>query len=127
MFGEMAATAKLHKVNRLDPTLLPAGRVVAMATSGGATVLGLGEEIGTLAVGRRADLIIVDLAKPHLTPRYDADSLLAYAASGSDVKTSIVNGRVIMENYRLLTIDLAEVLARVNNLARQVRAATSPE
>jgi 5-methylthioadenosine/S-adenosylhomocysteine deaminase len=127
MFGEMAATAKLHKVKRLDPTLLPAGRVVRLATSGGAAVLGLGAEIGRLTVGRRADLIIVDLDKAHLTPRYEVDSLLAYAAAGGDVKTSIVNGRLIMADYKLLTIDLAEVRARVNNLARQVRAATSPE
>ena len=124
MFGEISTTAKLHKVNRLDPTLLPAGRVLAMATSGGASVLGLQGKTGELTAGRQADIIIVDLQKPHLTPMYDADSILAYAASGSDVKTSIINGRLIMDNYQLLTIDLAEVFARVNDLARQVRSAT---
>jgi 5-methylthioadenosine/S-adenosylhomocysteine deaminase len=55
---------------------------------------------------------------------YDADSILAFAASGSDVKTSIINGRLVMDNYQLLTIDLAEVISRVNSLARQVRTAT---
>ncbi len=124
MFGEISTAAKLHKVNRLDPTLLPAGRVLAMATSGGAAVLGLQETVGELAVGKLADIIIVDLQKPHLTPMYNVDSMLAYAASGSDVKTSIINGRLVMDNYRLQTIDLAEVIARVNSLAHQVRKAT---
>ncbi len=124
MFGEITTAAKLHKVNRLDPTLLPAGRVLALATSGGAAVLGLQGKVGELAVGRQADIIIVDLQKPHLTPMYHADSILAYAASGSDVKTSIINGRLVMENYQLQSIDPAEVMARVNGLARQVRAAT---
>ena len=85
--------------------------------------MGLQGKIGELTPGRQADIIIVDLHKPHLTPMYDADSILAYAASGSDVKTSIINGRIVMENYQLLTIDLDEVLAGVNGLARQVRSA----
>jgi 5-methylthioadenosine/S-adenosylhomocysteine deaminase len=121
MFGEIATCAKLHKVHRLDPTLLPAGRVAAMATSGGAAVLGLQGKTGELTVGKQADIIIIDLQKPHLTPMYDADSILAYAASGSDVKTSIINGRMVMDNYQLQTIDLAEVITRVNGLARQVK------
>lgn len=124
MFGEITTIAKLHKVNRLDPTLLPAGMVLEMATSGGASVLGLQEKTGVLTVGKQADIIILDLQKPHLTPMYNTDSILAYAASGSDVKTSIINGKLIMDNYRLLTIDLTEVLARVNGMARQVRPAT---
>ncbi|MEN8134109.1 MAG: amidohydrolase [Thermodesulfobacteriota bacterium] len=124
MFSEISTCAKLHKIKRFDPTLLPAGRVVTMATSGGAAVLGLQEKTGELTVGRQADIIIIDLQKPHLTPMYNADSILAYAASGSDVKTAIINGRLVMDNYQLQTIDLAEVLARVNGLARQVRSAT---
>lgn len=121
LFGEITTAAKLHKVNRLDPTLLPAGQVLAMATSGGAEVLGLAGKTGELRAGARADLIIVDLQKPHLTPMYDVASALVYAASGGDVKTTIIDGRLIMENYRLPTIDLAEILAKVNGLASQVR------
>ncbi|MDF1577960.1 MAG: amidohydrolase [Desulfobulbales bacterium] len=122
MFREMTFAAKLAKVNRLDPTLLPAGKVVKMATTGGAAVLGLADKIGQLTVGRSADIIIVDLLKPHLTPMYETDSLLVYAASGSDVRTSIINGRLVMDNHELLTIDLPEVIGKVNELARRLRS-----
>ena len=124
MFGEMAAAAKIHKINRQDPTILPAAEVFRMATAGGAEILGLQDETGRLEIGMQADIIIVDLQKPHLTPMYHVDSVLAYAASGSDVKTSIINGKLVMENYQLQSIDPAEVMARVNGLARQVIAAT---
>lgn len=122
MFGEISSAAKLHKVNRLDPTLLPADLVLAMATTGGAAVLGLQGITGDLMAGRQADLIIIDLQRPHLTPLYDLDSMLIYAASGSDVTGSIINGRLIMENRQLLTVDLAEILDRVNGMARLVRS-----
>ncbi|MFO7605533.1 MAG: amidohydrolase [Desulfurivibrionaceae bacterium] len=124
MFREMSVAAKLAKVNRLDPTLLPAGRVMEMATSGGARVLGLSDRIGELTVGRAADIIIVDLLKPHLTPMYSVDSLLVYAASGSDVSTSIINGRLVMDNRELLSIDLPEVIGKVNKMARRLKAET---
>ncbi len=124
MFREISVAAKLAKVNRLDPTLLPAGRVMEMATSGGAGVLGLSDRIGELTVGRAADIIIVDLRKPHLTPMYSVDSLLVYAASGSDVSTSIINGRLVMDNRELLSIDLPEVIGKVNEMARRLKAET---
>jgi 5-methylthioadenosine/S-adenosylhomocysteine deaminase len=122
MFGEISCAAKLHKVHRLDPTILPAATVLAMATTGGASVLGLQGKTGELTAGKRADIIIIDLQKPHLTPMYDVNSTLVYTASGSDVKTSIIDGHLIMENQQLLTIELAEVLARVNGLARRIRS-----
>ena len=124
MFREMTVAAKLAKVHRLNPTLLPARQVVKMATSGGAAVLGLQGEIGELTVGSLADIVIIDLRKPHLNPMYEADSLLAYAASGSDVRASIIGGRLVMDDYRLKTIDLPEVVGKVNEMARQVRAGT---
>jgi 5-methylthioadenosine/S-adenosylhomocysteine deaminase len=124
MFGEMATAAKIHKINRQDPTILPAAEVVRMATTGGAEVLGLQDVTGRIETGMQADIIIVDLHSPHLTPMYDQDSLLAYAALGNDVKTSIIAGKLVMENRQLLTIELDEVLARVNLLAEQVRPAT---
>jgi 5-methylthioadenosine/S-adenosylhomocysteine deaminase len=123
LFGEMRTTALLHKLIGQDPTLLPTAEVVGMATVGGARVLGLQGSIGELLPGKKADLIVVDLQKPHLTPHYDTDSLLTYAAVGSDVKTSIIDGVLVMEERRLLTIDLKETMARVRSLARQVRTA----
>jgi len=121
LFGEMQSAALLHKLIGQDPTLLPAPQVVRMATAGGARVLGLQYETGELSPGKKADLILVDLQKPHLTPCYDLDSLLTYAASGSDVKSTIIDGVLVMEERRLLTIDLEETMTRVNSLADQVR------
>jgi 5-methylthioadenosine/S-adenosylhomocysteine deaminase len=123
LFGEMQSAALLHKLISQDPTLLPAPQVVRMATAGGARVLGLQHGIGELLPGKKADLILVDLQKPHLTPRYDLDSLLTYAAEGSDVKSTIIDGVLVMEERRLLTIDLEETMGRVNSLADQVRKA----
>jgi len=113
--------AKLHKVISLDPTALPAHQVLAMATQGGARALGLAARLGSLEPGKAADLIILDLRQPHLTPFYDAD-LLVYAARGSDVRTVIVDGKIVVRDRRLLTFDLAEVMARVNRLAARMRA-----
>jgi 5-methylthioadenosine/S-adenosylhomocysteine deaminase len=121
LFGEMRSAALLHKLIGRDPTLLPAPEVVRMATAGGARVLGLQAGIGALLPGKKADLIVVDLRKPHLTPRYDSDSLLTYAAAGSDVKSTIIDGELVMEDRRLLTIDLEETMGRVHSLADRVR------
>ena len=83
MFGEMNTTAKIHKVHYLDPTVLPAPTALALATCGGARVLGLENKVGTLAPGLEGDLIVIDLDQPHLTPLYDPYSHLVYAATGA--------------------------------------------
>jgi len=118
LFAEMDTAAKLHKVHRLDPIAMDAPATLGMATRQGARALGL--NTGSLAVDKRADLIIVDTAQPHLTPMYNPVSHLVYAAGGHDVTTTIVNGRVLMEDRRLTTIDEGEVMARVNEIARQL-------
>lgn len=123
MFGELATAAKVHKASTLDPTVLPAGKIIEMATSGGARVLGLQEECGLLKSGGQADMIIIDLNKPHLTPMYESNSLLTYAATGSDVKTSIIGGRIVVENGLLQTIDLQETIDKVNKMAKKIRSA----
>jgi 5-methylthioadenosine/S-adenosylhomocysteine deaminase len=82
--------------------------------------LGFGDIIGSLEVGKKADVIVIDTHKPHLTPMYNATSHLVYAAGGSDVKHSIINGQVVMEDRKLLTLDLAEVLAHAREKAVQV-------
>ncbi|MFZ2089333.1 MAG: amidohydrolase, partial [Desulfobaccales bacterium] len=86
LFGEMSQAARLHKVQGGDPTVLPARQVVALATREGAKVLGLGDKVGTLSPGKQADLIVVDLNQPHLTPVYDPCSHLVYAARSADVR-----------------------------------------
>jgi len=121
LFGEMDMAAKIHKATTLDPTVLPARLMVEMATRSGAAILGLNDISGEISPGMKADIILLDLNNPSLTPLYDIDSLLTYTASGADVKTTIINGRLVMENRQLLTIDLAETIARVNSLASEVR------
>jgi 5-methylthioadenosine/S-adenosylhomocysteine deaminase len=120
MFQEMDFVAKLHKVRNLDPTVLDARQVLRLATKGGADTLGLGDEIGSLEMGKRADLVIVDTRKPHLTPLYDPASHLVYAASGSDVRDVIIDGRLVVRDRTVLTIKVEEVMAAVEDLARQI-------
>jgi 5-methylthioadenosine/S-adenosylhomocysteine deaminase len=119
LFLEMDTAAKLHKAHRLDPTVLDAGTVLRMATSEGARALGLGECIGSLEPGKNADVILVDTHRPHLTPLYHPASQLVYAARGSDVTTVIINGRVVMENGRILTFDVRQTMDEVNAIALQ--------
>lgn len=120
LFGAMSAAALLGKVDRLDPTALPAATVVRMATRDGARVLGMGEITGSLREGMRADIIIIDLDQPHLTPLYDEHSHIVYAMKGSDVKTVLIDGRIVMEDRRLLTIDEGAVMERVRQIARRI-------
>lgn len=91
-------------------------------TAGSAELLGLGAEIGMLTVGRKADLILVDMRRPHLQPVHDFYSLLAYAANGSDVETVIVDGRFLMRDRQLLTIDEEATLREAAAAARRITA-----
>lgn len=121
LFGEMDTAAKLAKVNTLDPTVLNAETVLRMATIEGARVLGMADRIGSLEIGKQADVIVLDTRKPHLTPMYNPYSQLVYAATGHDVCHAIIDGRIVMEDRRLLTLDVAEVLARAGEKAALVR------
>jgi 5-methylthioadenosine/S-adenosylhomocysteine deaminase len=122
LFLEMDTVAKLHKVKTLDPTAMDARTVLRMATIQGARALGLDESIGSLEKGKKADLIIIDTHKPHLTPMYNPVSHLVYAAMGSDVRTSIINGAIVMEDGHLKTINLKNVLNNVTRIANEIRA-----
>jgi 5-methylthioadenosine/S-adenosylhomocysteine deaminase len=122
MFQEMDTAAKLEKSARLDPTVMSARTVLRMATCNGARVLGLDHLVGTLEAGKKADLCILDMNKPHLTPLYDEYSHLAYCVGGADVETVLINGRIVMQNRRLLTIDEEEAMRRVRQIARRVKA-----
>ncbi len=121
MFGEMNSVAKLQKVHRLDPTAMSAADTLWAATRGGAAVLGAGEEIGSLTPGKKADLIVIDLAQPHLTPIYNPVSHLVYAARGGDVIHSVINGRVVMRNRRLTQLDEEEILSGAVEISRKIR------
>lgn len=120
LFGEMSLAARLHKVWRGDPTLLPAREVLALATRQGARVLGLEKQTGTLAPGKVADLILVTLDQPHLTPLYDPFSHLVYAARSSNVTHAMVAGRWLMRDRKLLTLDWPEVTRRLKTESRDL-------
>lgn len=125
MFQEMDTAAKLEKSARLDPTVMSARTVIRMATCDGARTLSLDSLIGTLEVGKKADLCIVDMNKPHLTPMYDEYSHLVYAVNGADVDTVLINGRVVMQNRKLLTVDEGEAMRRVREISNRVRRSLS--
>ncbi len=110
IFQEMDTAAKLHKVHRLDPTVMPSDAVLYMATLGGAKVLGLDKEIGSLEAGKKADIIILDLHHPHLLPVYNFASHLVYSATGADVRDVIIDGHLIMQNRKLLTLEEEKIL-----------------
>ena len=120
MFKEMAICSFVQKVNAMDPTVLPAEEILKLATVGGAKALRWDNEIGTLEVGKKADLILVDIDKPHFAPWNNSVSDLVYSAQGSDVKTTIVNGKVLMKDYEVLTLDVERIMAETNRIARNV-------
>jgi len=121
LLQELDTAAKLQKIRRLDPTALPAPAALALATTGSAHILGLKNHTGALMPGLKADLIVLDLDQPHLTPLYDPYSQVVYAATGADVITVLVDGRLLIQDRRLLHLDLEETLARAKELAKQVK------
>jgi len=121
MFMEMDTTAKIHKVNMRDPTVMDARTVLRMATIEAARALGLENITGSIEVGKAADIIIIDTRKPHLTPMYNIYSHLVYSASGHDVDTVLIHGRPVAEHRKLLTMDIDEVIGRMEAIAEEVR------
>jgi len=120
LWEEMDTAAKLHKLMTGDPTAIPAQEALAMATMGGARALHLEQEIGSLEAGKRADVILVDLSATHLTPIYNPLSHLVYATKASDVSDTIVNGRVLMRNRRLLTLNEEAIKMKARAYQKQV-------
>ena len=123
MFEAMRFAALLHKVKTGNPQAVPASVALEMATINGARALGLDKQIGSLEAGKRADLVIVSAASARLTPMYDPVSHLVYAVHGDDVRTVMVNGRLLMRDRKMLTLDEPAVLAEARKLAASVRAA----
>jgi 5-methylthioadenosine/S-adenosylhomocysteine deaminase len=112
MFEEMDLAAKLAKVTSLDPKALPATTALEMATIGGARALGLDKTIGSLEPGKHADLIVVRLDRPNAVPLYDAVSQMVYALKASDVRDVTINGKPIVRDGRILTLDEPAILAK---------------
>jgi 5-methylthioadenosine/S-adenosylhomocysteine deaminase len=123
MFEAMRQAALLHKLQTGDPRTMPAGTALRMATIEGAQALGLDRVTGSLEAGKRADLIAVSMSSARQTPLYDPVSHLVYVTRGDDVRTSIVNGRVLMRERKVLSLDERAVLAEAGRQAALVRAA----
>ena len=120
LLEEMKIAALLQKVKTMDPTVLTAQDVFKMATINGANSLGLENEIGTIEVGKKADLVLVNMKTPKLTPFRNPISHLVYSANGGDVDTVICNGKLLMKNKELLTIDEANVLEIAENASEDL-------
>jgi len=110
MFRHMFQAMRYHRFHFRDPSYLPAGKVLEMVTVDAARALGLEDEIGSLEPGKKADMILIDMFRPHLYPLNMPLYRVAYFANGNDVETVIVNGEVLMLNRQVLTVNEAEVL-----------------
>jgi len=120
LFLEMDTTAKLAKVANLDPTIIDARAALAMATIGGAKVIGLENRIGTIEPGKKADIIIVDTHSPHMTPMYNPYSQLVYSATGGDVRDVIINGNIVYRDRCFTNLDSEEIMDEVTRLCRRI-------
>ena len=123
MFEAMRQASFLAKHAEHDPTVVPAQAALDMATIGGARAMGMERLIGSLEAGKRADLITVSVASARQTPLYDPVSHLVYVTRGDDVRSTIVNGKVLMRDRKLRTLDRAAVIAEANRMAPKVREA----
>jgi len=123
MFGAMRQASFLAKLTTRDPSAVKAQDALDIATLGGARVIGMEKLLGSLETGKRADLITVSTHSARQTPMYDPVSHLVYVTRGDDVRTTIVNGKVLMSDRRLRTLDRESAIADANRLAARVRAA----
>jgi 5-methylthioadenosine/S-adenosylhomocysteine deaminase len=122
MWEEMRLAAFLQKVTRMDPEVLPASTVLKMATIGGATAIGLGDRIGSLETGKRADLIQVAFDDVHHVPTFDVISHLVYVTDEQDVAAVIVDGELLMRDGEFRTFDTDRIAAEANALAARIQS-----
>ena len=122
LFQEMNVAAKLQKVTRMDPRALPARQVVEMATIGGARALHLDKQIGSLEVGKQADIVLIGTGATHSTPMYNVYSQLVYALNAHDVLTVVIAGKIVMEVRVMMTMDKPAILAKAHEYQRKVAA-----
>jgi len=121
LFTEMGTAAKLPKVFRMDPTLMDAQTVLKMATCDAAKVLGMDAIIGSLEVGKQADIIILDTQKPHWVPLYNPYSQIVYSANGADVRHVMVKGKMLLLDGQFQTLDISKVYTQAAAMSHKVR------
>ena len=120
MFEEMKTAAYLQKVNTMEPTSIKAYDILKMSTIEGAKVLGLENQIGTIEEGKKADLIFIKTDKLHLCPENDICANIVYSANGSDVDTVMIDGKIIMQNRKMLNINERDVMKQVKKIAKRL-------
>lgn len=121
ILSEMSTAAKIHKAVSNDPTVLDARTALLMATRWGAEVLGIGNITGSLEKGKAADIAIINLEKPHLTPLYDVYSHIVYSARASDIETVFVNGKLVVDDGKLCSADEEEIISKAKEWRRKIR------
>jgi len=126
MMEEIDLAAKLQKISRLDPRALTALQALEMATIGGARALHMENRIGSLEAGKKADLILLRTDAPHAVPMYEVVAQVVYSLKASDVETMIVNGRVVMEGRRVLTLKEPEIISKAREYAEKVKRSLTP-
>ena len=123
LIEEMKTASLLQKVSTLDPRALSSEETLAMATINGARALGLEDEIGSIEVGKKADLILVDTDAANMTPDSTCiSSNIVYAANGSNVDTTICNGKILMENRKLTTLDEESIFKKARKAIVDLKA-----
>lgn len=120
MLQELRTCSLLHKVNTFDPTVIPAYQALQMATGHGAKVLGLEAEVGTIEAGKKADIIMVQIDEAHMIPHYDLVANLVYAGQAADVNTVIIDGKIIMRDRIIKTINEPEVIRQAQRIAAKL-------
>lgn len=123
--GQLGYVAKVHKLDTKDRNVMPAIDVVEMATRGGARALHMEDRLGSLEVGKLADVIVIDRDSPRMIPFYDVYSALVYAAHPGDVRTAIINGHVVMEDRKVMTVPADDVKGRMRGIGEKIRAAVA--
>ncbi len=120
LIRDLRMTSYISNLRENDPTVVPAEAVLEIVTLNGAKALGLAEQVGSVEAGKRADFIILDMDKPHLTPCWDPVSTVAYCAHGSDVDTVVIDGRVVMQGRKVLTLDEEAIVDEARRRAPEV-------
>ena len=120
MFEEMKTAAYLQKVNTMQPSSILAYDILKMPTLEGAKVLGMEDEIGTLEPGKKADMIFIKTDKLHLCPENDVCANLVYSANGADVESVMIDGKIIMQNRKMVNLDEKEVIRQVKKIAKRL-------
>jgi 5-methylthioadenosine/S-adenosylhomocysteine deaminase len=121
MFEEMDLAAKLQKVSRMDPRALTAQQAVEIATIEGARAIHMEAEIGSLEPGKKADFVVVNISAPHAVPMYDVYSQIVYALKESDVADTVIGGKIVMRDRKMLTLDEPQILVKAQEIGERVK------